>query len=390
MNLCFLYIGTNQTTIRHYEQMLLYVIDVPLIVASNHLTATYKMEQMGDDKLYVLLYEKKQAESDSTILSYLSSCKYKHHILLVTDQLTLEEKNIYLAARVRSTISPTADREGFIEMFFFLEKYLHAFHQTDFPNTPKYDFSYRLPLGKRMFDILFSSLVILMLSPVLVLIILAIRFESKGPVVYRSKRIGTNYQMFDFLKFRSMYLNADQRLKDFSSLNQYQTEQLQEAKRENEKNTIADQDISKIYISDDEIISEKEYIKRQRSQKKNAFVKLERDPRVTSVGRILRKYSLDELPQFFNVLKGDMSIVGNRPLPLYEAELLTNDECIERFMAPAGITGLWQVEKRGDPGKLSAKERVKLDIEYARKYSPLLDLKIMFKTLTAFIQKGDV
>ncbi|MFA7082066.1 MAG: sugar transferase, partial [Bacteroidales bacterium] len=92
----------------------------------------------------------------------------------------------------------------------------------------------------------------------------------------------------------------------------------------------------------------------------------------------------------FNILKGDMSIVGNRPLPLYEAELLTDDNSIERFLAPAGLTGLWQVEKRGDAGKLSAEERKQLDVKYARKFSFFLDIKIILKTFSAFIQKGNV
>ena len=85
-----------------------------------------------------------------------------------------------------------------------------------------------------------------------------------------------------------------------------------------------------------------------------------------------------------------MSVVGNRPLPLYEAEKLTSDDSIDRFMAPAGLTGLWQVEKRGDSGKLSAEERKQLDITYGQTYNFILDMKIIFKTLTAFIQKDDV
>ena len=84
-----------------------------------------------------------------------------------------------------------------------------------------------------------------------------------------------------------------------------------------------------------------------------------------------------------------MSVVGNRPLPLYEAELLTNDDSIDRFMAPAGLTGLWQVEKRGDSGKLSAQERKELDLRYGKEFSFWYDIKIIFKTLTAFIQNGD-
>ena len=205
---------------------------------------------------------------------------------------------------------------------------------------------------------------ILCLSPLLIFTALAIRIESKGPIIYKSKRVGSNYQIFDFLKFRSMYTDADKHLKDFNALNQYQQE--------------------------DFVISEEDYINKKSKEKSNAFVKLENDPRITKIGRIIRKYSIDELPQLINILKGDMSIVGNRPLPLYEAELLTSDEHIDRFMGPAGLTGLWQVEKRGEAGKLSAEERKQLDITYAKTFSFWSDIKIILKTVTAFIQKENV
>ena len=145
-----------------------------------------------------------------------------------------------------------------------------------------------------------------------------------------------------------------------------------------------------LLISDDFVISEEDYIHKKSKEKSNAFVKLENDPRITKIGRFIRKYSIDELPQLINILKGDMSIVGNRPLPLYEAELLTSDEHIDRFMGPAGLTGLWQVEKRGEAGKLSAEERKQLDIQYAKNFSFGLDIKIILKTVTAFIQKENV
>ena len=116
-----------------------------------------------------------------------------------------------------------------------------------------------------------------------------------------------------------------------------------------------------------------------KDEKSPLFFKIQDDPRVTKVGAFLRKTSLDELPQLFNVLKGDMSIVGNRPLPLYEASSLTTDAWAERFMAPAGITGLWQVSKRGKED-MSNEERILLDIEYARTRNLKGDIIIMLKT----------
>jgi lipopolysaccharide/colanic/teichoic acid biosynthesis glycosyltransferase len=201
---------------------------------------------------------------------------------------------------------------------------------------------------KRFFDILVSLVLLLMLLPVMILIAIAIKIESKGPVFYNAKRAGRGFRIFKFYKFRTMVVNADKKIEALAHLNQY---------RDNENGP--------------------------------KFFKISNDPRVTRVGRFLRNTSLDELPQLFNVLKGDMSLVGNRPLPLYEAATLTTNEFVERFMAPAGITGLWQIKKRGRD-EMSIDERISLDISYARKSTMLYDLWIMARTPRALFQKSDV
>jgi lipopolysaccharide/colanic/teichoic acid biosynthesis glycosyltransferase len=238
---------------------------------------------------------------------------------------------------------------------------------------------------------------------------IAIKLESPGPALFKSKRVGTSYQIFDFLKFRSMYMDAEKRLQELSKTGNQYTKKTDNDNTTTEassfSNSAAEDEMmaklgleSNMMISDDEVmligddfvVAETDFSKQKEEGINNAFVKIENDPRVTKVGRFIRKYSIDELPQLFNILKGDMSIVGNRPLPLYEAEKLTADASIDRFMAPAGLTGLWQVEERGKGGMMSAEERKQLDITYGRTYNFILDMKIIFRTLTAFVQKENV
>jgi len=135
--------------------------------------------------------------------------------------------------------------------------------------------------------------------------------------------------------------------------------------------------------------------KKEILKSKSAFIKIANDPRITKVGKFIRNTSIDELPQLINVIKGDMSIVGNRPLPVYEAEQLTQDDMSKRFLAPAGITGLWQVELRGRGGVMSEDERKRLDNEYAEhfvngNYSFWYDVKLMLRTIPALFQKDTV
>ncbi|WP_367387831.1 sugar transferase [Lewinella sp. LCG006] len=241
---------------------------------------------------------------------------------------------------------------------------------------------WRLPLWKRAMDLAGASILLLLLSPLLLTVILLIKLESKGPIFYVSKRAGQGFRVFDFIKFRSMRPDADQLVEQLQDLNQYTTPE------EEEKNALRSQPLEQDYtvlVKDDAYTFEEEAF----DEKTSTFFKVKNDPRITHIGHFIRNTSIDELPQLFNVLKGDMSLVGNRPLPLYEAEQLTEDHAILRFAAPAGITGLWQVNKRGK-GDMSEEERKQLDIRYALEYNFWMDLKILWKTLPAAVQEESV
>lgn len=251
-----------------------------------------------------------------------------------------------------------------------------------------------IELGKRIFDLVFAGGALLALSPLFLIIYILIRLESKGPAFYYSLRVGTGYRVFKFYKFRSMYVNADQRIKDLKHLNQYNID----ADTEKAKKPIARGlcDECTAYgkcqypiFSDKVQLCEKDFQFSKKASAGSAFFKIKNDPRITRVGAFIRNTSIDELPQLWNVIIGDMSIVGNRPLPLYEAEKLTTDKYILRFAAPAGITGLWQVEKRGK-GEMSEEERLMLDNVYAQTYSLKNDLKLILKTIPALFQKESV
>ncbi len=359
---------------------------------------------------FILFYEKNIKSEDITAITYIHKNCPNVYIILLTDQLSDDERKTYLKCGINDTIDRNASiTELNKKVQFITEREEIMFNDQD----AKYKIlKFKIPLWKRTFDIVFSSLAIFFLSPVFILTAIAIRLESKGPVLFKSKRVGTNYTIFDFLKFRSMYVDAEKRLKEVSKdNNQYAETDLDDEEDEQSMSTItsplgqdAEQQMfdmgmeSEMMISDEEImlvgddfvVAESDFAKQKDEEINNAFVKIENDPRITKVGRFIRKYSIDELPQLFNILKGDMSIVGNRPLPLYEAEKLTIDSSIDRFMAPAGLTGLWQVEERGKGGNMSAEERKQLDIIYGQTYNFKLDMKIIFRTLTAFIQKENV
>ncbi|MBC3538553.1 sugar transferase [Rufibacter sediminis] len=254
-------------------------------------------------------------------------------------------------------------------------------------------YAYKYPLGKRVFDIVVASTALFCLAPILLVITILIKLESKGPAFYYSYRVGTGFKIFKFWKFRSMRQDADQLLDSIKDLNQYQTRVI-EKKEEGytlctDCSGMGSECANKLIDESGKIICERHYIESKKTKTGAAFIKIANDPRITRLGLFLRNTSIDELPQLYNVLRGDMSIVGNRPLPIYEAEKITTDEYAARFIAPAGITGLWQVSKRGK-GNMSESERKALDIEYAQKFSLKKDLYILLKTVPAMFQKENV
>ena len=369
------------------------------------------LRQAGDFDL--VLYFESGSEEDKTQLAYLlPELQDRRIVLFVVGEQP--DAAAYIKLGVQDVYDFKADLDLLLLRFEFIRDHYESMLKQRHEQLPVY----RLPRWKRLFDLLFSSLVLLGLSPLFVLMALAIKLDSKGGVFYVAQRIGSGYRKFGFIKFRSMYVDSDKRVDELRKKNQYTINPeaapdllllkptvgnfdafaagdllfdagvIAEARAK--ESTGNNTQRASMLIHDEGLVPEEE-IKQQKSLKKeNAFLKVSRDPRVTRVGRILRNTSLDELPQFFNVWKGDMSIVGNRPLPLYEAELLTTDQWAKRFLAPAGITGLWQVTKRGKSGALSPEERKQLDVDYALNYSFWYDLKIIFKTIPAMLQHDDV
>ena len=395
------YIGNNPQS----EERLKYLPGKHVIFKKDYSEAVSECNSHKLYDHYIVFFEKTTLNSDTTAITYLTTNCKGIYIILLTPSLPPEERKQYQQCGINDTLDINAPVTTISKKLQFVCEREDLLFDTVV--TKKRVLQFKIPVWKRLFDIFFSLLAIILFSPIMILTVIAIKIESPGPALFKSKRVGTNYLIFDFLKFRSMYADAEKRLKELSKTeNQYAKQHEGEddgtstsygqhledaglASMGMESNMVISDD-EVMLIGDDFVVAETDFSKQKEEDINNAFVKIENDPRVTKVGRFIRKYSIDELPQLFNILKGDMSIVGNRPLPLYEAEKLTVDSSIDRFMAPAGLTGLWQVEERGKGGKMSAEERKQLDIEYGKTYSLALDLKIIFRTLFAFVQKENV
>lgn len=228
---------------------------------------------------------------------------------------------------------------------------------------------------KRLIDIICSATLLAILMPLLLVIGLGIVIESPGAPIYKSRRAGKNYKIFYFYKFRSMRPTAEKDLEALKNQNSYVDNYLE---KESDIHLPLRLKSQKLY-GDNYKVSEYDYLLENSKIANACFTKVENDPRITKFGGFLRKTSLDELPQLFNILKGDMSFVGNRPLPLGEAEMLTTDADADRFNCSAGLTGLWQT--RPDKDNMPAEERRALDIEYAHNEGLVYDFKLCLATV---------
>jgi lipopolysaccharide/colanic/teichoic acid biosynthesis glycosyltransferase len=277
-------------------------------------------------------------------------------------EIVLDNKSVLstILSRIGAVVRNGLDTDQFSRVTFTFHVFPDDWDAEDtgrpsnptlYPDLEKRQTSNRLNLAtKRLIDVLGSLLLLALLSPALLIIAAAVKLTSRGPVLFRQKRIGEHGTPFTFLKFRSMFMNNN------ASEHQEYVRQL-----------IAGQ-----------------------AQKKTAsggaaVFKLTNDPRITPVGSFLRRSSLDELPQLINVLRGEMSLVGPRPPVPYEVEAYALWHRRRLLEAKPGITGLWQVHGRS---RVAFDDMVRLDLRYARDCSPLLDLKILLQTPKA-VMSGD-
>lgn len=193
---------------------------------------------------------------------------------------------------------------------------------------------------KRLFDVAFALIFVILASPIYLVIAIAIRLDSPGPLFYKQTRIGLHGKPFKVWKYRSMVQNADRLQAQLEEMNQ---------------------------------------------NKDGVLFKMKSDPRITRVGKFIRRYSLDELPQIFNVILGEMSLVGPRPLPLRDVERFERNYFIRQDVLP-GITGLWQVSGRSDIDNFD--DVLKLDLYYIQNWSIWLDINILFRTFSAVLKKS--
>jgi lipopolysaccharide/colanic/teichoic acid biosynthesis glycosyltransferase len=262
-----------------------------------------------------------------------------------------------IIARVTTTLRGNLTAEQFsrvsLSFHIFPEDWNHDVERSNnatlYPDLSQREDA-RKPLRgmKRLMDVLGSVLALAVLSPIFLIVAAAIRTTSKGPILFRQRRIGQHGNPFVFLKFRSMYVNND------AAVHKQYVQQLIAGKADKQPSNGNGQGV----------------------------YKLTKDPRITRIGAFLRKTSLDELPQFINVLKGEMSLVGPRPPVPYEVEAYDIWHRRRLLEARPGITGLWQISGRS---RVTFDDMVRLDLRYARTWSLWMDIKILLRTPAAVV-----
>jgi len=282
--------------------------------------------------------------------------------VLFTQLLIFDQKSILgaMLGRVGAILRDNLSLEQFgeisISFHFFPDKWDHdnshrPSNPTLYPDLPRGDkLSKIFSLTKRVMDVTGSLLLLAVCAPILLLVAVAVKVSSKGPILYRQQRVGQYGKPFTFLKFRSMYVHNDDT-------------------------------VHKNYVMQ-LIAGHAQRHPGNGNSDSAGFYKLTKDNRITHVGGFLRRTSLDELPQLFNVLKGEMSLVGPRPAIPYEVAAYQTWHRRRVLEVKPGITGLWQVNGRG---RVEFDDMVRLDLRYARDWSPWLDLKILLRTPRAVI-----
>jgi lipopolysaccharide/colanic/teichoic acid biosynthesis glycosyltransferase len=386
-----LYIGQNDSTIDSLEAH----SEIELSVFENGLAAINWINNHIDE------YDKMDAVLCSLNVKGMNAYSLYNHMvfnnllnkipfIVIASRFEFASRNFAYKAGVDDYYAMPLDINKLKRRVIFLKKFKASHEKLKQEITLK-DFEthpYKTPFLKRTFDIVMSGGALLVLSPLLILTMILIRLESSGKVFYASKRVGANFREFDFYKFRSMYPDADKRLKEVEHLNQYKGEEVGDECPRCAALPAGVYCSPVLKTDENKNICEYLYIKQKNA--KAAFLKIENDPRITKVGKFIRNTSIDELPQLINILKGDMSVVGNRPLPVGEANAITKSRWSRRFKASAGLTGLWQVELRGKDGDMSEEERFEYDNQYAENNSFWGDMKLIFRTFKIFIQRGSV
>lgn len=389
-----LYIGNNLELLEPFNND----DEIQLVVKENALLAIHYLEESVDLPDAILC---------NLMLRGISGLRF-YDELKRRKSLIKDTPFILLSRTFRQNIRKQAYQRGIDDYFTAPYEpariksridYLKVFNKNFVPKVketlPEQTISiYKTPFIKRLFDVTLAGGALLVLSPLMLFTAAAIYIESKGKVFYASKRVGANFKTFDFYKFRSMYPDADKRLKEVAHLNQYQTVQVEEECSECAK--LPDAEFCSPTYENDKGDKVCERMIKMKRAAEVAFLKIENDPRITKIGKFIRNTSIDELPQLINIIRGDMSIVGNRPLPVGEANALTKSQMGKklelglRFQCAAGLTGLWQVELRGKAGGMSEEERFELDKEYAVNNSFKGDIKLIIRTFKVFLKNDNV